>query len=131
LRAPSVRLLRQLSVLFSSLVFLGALAAAFWHPSTLAKPALTAKVTIENYTFMPHVLRVHAGATVTWTNLDTNVGHTVTSGNGTDTRRWRSSPLFFGGQRFSVTFRKPGTYLYYCMPHYYNPAMHGVIVVSR
>jgi plastocyanin len=87
-------------------------------------------VTIKNYTFLPHRLHVRVGTTVTWTNLDTNVGHTVTSGTSADTRRWRSSGLFFGGQRFSVTFRRPGTYPYFCMPHFYNPAMHGVIVVG-
>ena len=86
---------------------------------------------IKNYTFLPHLLHVRVGTTVTWTNLDINVGHTVTSGNNSDAMRWRSSGLFFGGQRFSVTFRKPGIYPYFCMPHFYNPAMHGAIVVSR
>lgn len=60
---------------------------------------------------------------------ENNVGHTVTSGDATDAGRWKSSGLFFGGRRFAVTFRKPGIYHYFCMPHYYNPAMHGVIIV--
>jgi plastocyanin len=119
------------ALLLGPLLVLGTQIAGAWQPSTLAKPALAASVTIKDYTFLPHVLRVRAGTRVTWTNLDTNVGHTVTSGQETDAGRWRSSGLFFGGQRFSVTFRHPGTYPYFCMPHFYNPAMHGVIVVTK
>lgn len=99
--------------------------------SAPATTARTARVTIANFTFLPHVLRVRTGTAVIWSNADSNVGHTVTSGDGTDARRWKSSGIFFGGQRFSVTFRTPGTYRYYCVPHYYNPAMHGIVVVTK
>jgi plastocyanin len=121
-----------LTVLLSPLLLLGAQLAGAWHQDAARpKPSSHVSVTIKNYSFLPHVLHVRVGTTVTWTNLDTNVGHTVTSGNATDARRWRSSGLFFGGQRFSVTFHTPGTYPYFCMPHFYNPAMHGVIVVTK
>jgi plastocyanin len=120
------------ALLLSPLLLLAAqVAGAGRQDAASAKPSLAASVTIKNYSFLPHVLRVRAGTTVTWTNLDTNVGHTVTSGTHTDARRWRSSGLIFGGQRFSVTFHTPGTYPYFCMPHFYNPAMHGVVVVTK
>jgi plastocyanin len=119
-------------LLLSPLVLLGTQVAGAWQQEAARPtPALHASVMIKNYTFLPHVLHVHVGTTVTWTNLDTNVGHTVTSGQTTDARHWRASGLFFGGQRFTVTFRRPGTYPYFCMPHFYNPAMHGVIVVTK
>ena len=120
------------ALLLSPLLLLGTQVASAWQQAAAPpKPAPHASVLIKNYTFLPHVLRVRVGTTVTWINLDTNVGHTVTSGNDTDARRWRSSGLIFGGQRFAVTFHTPGTYPYFCMPHYYNPAMHGVIVVTK
>jgi len=90
----------------------------------------TAQVHIKDFTFTPHVMRVKAGTTVVWTNQD-SVGHTVTSGNNSDAHTWRSSALLSQGQHFTVTFHKPGTYPYYCMPHSYEPNMHGVVIVTR
>lgn len=46
----------------------------------------TAQVHIKDFTFTPHVMRVKAGTTVVWTNLDT-VDHTVTSGNNSDAHK--------------------------------------------
>lgn len=112
-------------------LLLGAQVAGAARPPAASSATARARVAIANFTFLPRTLRVRAGTTVTWSNTDTNVGHTVTSGDGTDTRRWKSSGVFFGGQRFSVTFRVPGTYRYYCMPHYYNPGMHGIVIVTR
>ena len=93
--------------------------------------ATVARVQIKDFTFTPHTLRIRVGTTVVWTNLDANVGHTVTSGTTTDAHVWRSSGVLAQGQRFSVTFRKTGTYRYYCMPHYFDASMHGVVIVTR
>lgn len=90
---------------------------------------------------------ISAGATVTWTNLDSNLPHTVTIGpasgstpqmnpfsppsGGTvydGTTLVNSGPLF-GGQSFSVTFTKPGTYAYGCLFHDDTEHMTGTIVV--
>ena len=98
---------------------------------TTTTAATVARVQIKNFTFTPHTLRIRVGTTVVWTNLDANVGHTVTSGNNNDAHVWRSSGILSQGQRFSVTFRKPGTYAYYCMPHYFQATMHGVVIVTR
>ena len=92
--------------------------------------ARTVQVRIKNFTFTPHTLRVKTGTTVVWTNLDA-VDHTVTSGNDSDAHKWRTSQLLSQGQHFAVTFRTPGTYSYYCMPHYFNASMHGVVIVTR
>ncbi len=92
--------------------------------------ARTVQIQIKNFTFTPHTMRVKAGTTVVWTNLDA-VDHTVTSGNDSDAHKWRTSKLLSQGQHFAVTFRTPGTYSYYCMRHYFNANMHGVVIVIR
>ena len=127
----SIGLPAYLPLVLIPVLLLGAQVAGAARPPAASAASARARVAIANFTFLPHTLRVRAGTTVTWSNTDTNVGHTVTSGDGTDATRWKSSGMFFGGQRFSVTFRVPGTYRYYCMPHYYNSAMHGIVIVTK
>jgi plastocyanin len=94
---------------------------------------------------------VAAGTTVTWTNLDTNLPHTVTippagagepnmppfsppsGGNTYDgTTLVNSGPMIAGtpGASFSVTFTTPGTYTYYCLFHDDTEKMIGTVVVQ-
>ena len=91
---------------------------------------------------------VATGSTVTWTNLDSNNPHTVTipaagagepnmppfsppSGGSTyDGSTLINSGPLFGGQSFSVTFTKPGTYTYYCLFHDDTENMIGTVVVQ-
>jgi plastocyanin len=86
-------------------------------------------VTIKDLTFTPKVIHVQAGTMVTWTNQD-DVAHTVTSGVAQDDGKWVSSPLIVYAKSFSVVFKDIGTFPYFCKPHYYNPNMHGTVVVS-
>ena len=91
---------------------------------------------------------VPVGATVTWTNLDSNLPHTVTfaavgqtfptmppfsppSGGTTydGTALVNSGPLF-GGQSFSLKFTKAGTYTYHCLFHDDTENMIGTVVVQ-
>jgi plastocyanin len=91
---------------------------------------------------------IPAGATLTWTNLDSNNPHTVTfpvagqpvpqmdpfsppSGASTydGTALVNSGPLF-GGQSFSLTFTKAGTYTYVCLFHDDGENMTGTVVVQ-
>jgi len=93
------------------------IAAAPW---CLAAPDASA-VTIKDYQFSPALVKIAAGATVTWTNKDADV-HTVMSATG----------LFVSGaldtdDRFSYTFTKPGTYVVACSLH---PQMSETIVVE-
>jgi len=95
---------------------------------TLTLPALVNAadadtVHIDNFTFSPATLTVHAGTRVTWTNRD-DEPHTVTSSG--SPRAFASGALDTGGS-FAFTFDKPGTYPYYCAIH---PHMTGVIVVK-
>lgn len=91
---------------------------------------------------------IAAGTTLTWTNLDTNLPHTVTFGpagqpfpgmppfsppsGGTTydgTTLVNSGPLF-GGQSFSLKFTTPGTYTYHCLFHDETENMIGTVVVQ-
>jgi len=114
-------------------------AAALFVAAALLAPSLAgadpsaapaASVHIKDLAFVPKVLHVKVGTTVTWTN-DDDVNHTVTSGTSSDDGVWTSSPPIAGGKTFSHTFDKAGTFPYYCKPHFYNEAMHATVVVDE
>ena len=84
------------------------------------KPALGTEVKIDNFSFGPD-LTIAAGTTVTWTNLD-DAPHVVAS----DTNLFKSKALDTD-DRYSYTFTKPGTYVYYCTVH---PRMTAKVVVQ-
>jgi plastocyanin len=78
-------------------------------------------VTINNFAFSPTPITVSAGDTVTWRN-DQNVGHTVTSDQGSEL----GSPTIGQGQIYQHVFADTGSYAYHCTPH---PTMHGTVIV--
>ena len=84
------------------------------------KPAPGTEVKIDNFSFGPDVM-IAAGTTATWTNHD-DAPHVVAS----DTNIFKSKTLDTD-DRFSYTFTKPGTYLYYCTVH---PRMTAKVVVQ-
>ena len=95
-------------------------------------------VGLKSLMFMPPTLTIKVGQTVTWRN-DEPITHTVTSGSvtGIDPKTGLRSgqkpdSLFDAklpkkGSTFSFTFRKAGTYSYYCDIH---QGMNATIVVS-
>jgi plastocyanin len=86
------------------------------------KPASSATVKIDNFSFGPATITIPAGSTVTWMNSD-DVPHVVTS----DDNKMFKSKALDTDDRFSFTFTKPGTYNYYCAIH---PKMTAKIVVQ-
>ncbi|WP_333678168.1 cupredoxin family copper-binding protein [Dyella sp.] len=80
------------------------------------------EVTIEKFAFQPKELSVPVGTKVVWTNKDEEP-HTVTSPG----EQFKSSKALDGGDTYSVTFSKPGTYTYFCTVH---PFMTGTITVK-
>jgi len=96
-------------------------------------PATGTTVNIQNFAFTPQTLTVEAGTKVTWTNNDTTV-HNVTSTNGPGlnaaTTSLFSSGSLNGGQSFSYTFTKPGTYYYDCTIHASMATMHATVIVK-
>ena len=115
----------------STLVVSLALFMAVWSGAGAQTPKLAkVHVVIRGLAFVPKVVHVTAGTTVIWTNED-DVPHTVTSGTSTDDGTWTTSPAIAQGQMFNVRFTKPGTFPYYCKPHFYNENMHGTVIVTR
>jgi plastocyanin len=88
-------------------------------PATRA--ASPAAVTIQNFAFMPRVLTISAGTTVTWTNKDGSP-HTIAERNTV----FRSAALDTG-DTFSHTFATPGDFQYLCTIH---TMMKGEIIVT-
>lgn len=78
-------------------------------------------LTIQDFSFSPRTMTVPVGTAVTATNLD-SATHTWTADGGV----WDSGSLS-QGQRFTFTFRTPGTYTFHCRPH---PTMTGSIIVG-
>ncbi len=88
-----------------------------------ATPAITSElvlVQIKGFAYNPGTITVPKGTTVTWTQMDTGVQHTVT-GNGFD------SGILNAGDTFTWTFKKAGTFSYICSTH---PNMIGMVVVK-
>jgi plastocyanin len=86
-------------------------------------PTESNAVNINNFAFSPKELTVAVGTTVTWSNKDEEP-HTVV--NAASPPAFKSMALD-GGDKFSFTFTKPGTYRYFCSVH---PFMTGTIVVQ-
>jgi plastocyanin len=90
--------------------------------SLQAKSATPAtSVQIKNFAFVPQLLAVKPGTTVTWTNTDEDP-HTVTAADNS----FRSTALDTD-DKYSFTFTKPGEYGYFCSLH---PHMTGKIIVK-
>lgn len=76
----------------------------------------TVNVTINNYAFAPQNITVVMGVnnTLTWTNMQSGIQHTVTADDGS----WTSATLSTG-QSFTHTFLSAGTFTYHCSLHTY------------
>jgi len=77
-------------------------------------------VTIENFTFKPAAVTVHAGAKVTFKNVD-DIPHSVVLVDGT----FHSHALDTNDE-VSIAFARVGEYSYFCGLH---PHMQGKVVV--
>jgi plastocyanin len=85
------------------------------------RPAASAEVKIDNFSFGPAAVTVPVGTTVTWTNRD-DIPHTVVSTDGV----FKSKALDTD-DKFSFVFTKAGTYPYFCSIH---PKMTGQVIVQ-
>jgi len=70
-----------------------------------------------------NVLEVAVGTTVTWTNDDAEMLHTVTAVDGSF-----DSGFLAAGESWSYTFDQVGEYEYSCLPH---PWMRAMVVVTE
>jgi plastocyanin len=76
---------------------------------------------IESFGYQPEPVRVRAGGTVIWTNLDLPL-HSVTASDGTF-----ESGLLRQGETYAHTFTQPGEFAYYCTRH---GGMAGRVIVE-
>jgi plastocyanin len=81
-----------------------------------AGAAPRATVTVKAFDFQPDPLRIKPGTTVTWVNRDA-IHHSVTAGTRSHPTRQFDRLLRESGGRASITFRRPGTYRYFCRFH--------------
>jgi len=78
------------------------------------QPALAdAKVSIENFAFVPQVVTIKTGESIVWVNNDGSP-HAVAFKDGSP-----GSDTIFPGKQFNRTFDRPGSYDYYCSIHTY------------
>ena len=80
-------------------------------------------VVVEMYAFSPAELRISKGDTVTWTNNEKRVSHSVLF-----IGRSEESERFFPGEKWSRVFPEAGRFEYRCGPH---PEMLGVVIVDE
>ena len=95
-------------------------------PDTEARPA-AAVVQIDKLKYLTPEVRIKAGESVTWQNLEVmphNV-HFVGSKIGAD--KDLMGAMMTKGQSFTIKFNQAGTYDYHCTPH---PFMRGKVVVD-
>ena len=108
-----------------ALAFLGAAVTLFATtvPIAAAAPASPGPqvVHIANFTFAQATVSVKRGSTVTWVN-DDDIPHTVVAAD-----KSFKSKVLDTGDRFSVTFAKPGQFAYFCSLH---PHMTGKVMVT-
>jgi len=83
--------------------------------------ASPAAVGIKEFTFMPPVLAIPVGTTVTWINHDEEP-HTITAANG----GFGSTGLSHE-ETFTQTFTRLGRYEYFCALH---PHMKAIVIVK-
>ncbi|MBU6296702.1 MAG: cupredoxin domain-containing protein [Alphaproteobacteria bacterium] len=111
----------------------GEVAVAGRTPAAAAAPTRAAKTAavsiveppfqpVTTWSYRPAVLKVRVGATVTWTNTGA-VLHTVTA---TDHKSFDSKDIK-PKTSFSFTFKKAGTFPYFCS---YHPWMKGTVIVT-
>ncbi|MEO8541052.1 MAG: plastocyanin/azurin family copper-binding protein [bacterium] len=91
----------------------------------LSRPAhaANASVSIANFSFTPSTVSVNVGETVTWTNNQDGVTHTVSS----DSAGVFDSGNLASGSSFQKTFTTAGTFTYHCNIH---STMTGTVIVS-
>lgn len=84
----------------------------------------TAEVTIAKMEFVPKLIKIKPGTTVTWINKEKRSNHSVYF----EKEGLAESERFFPGESWQRTFDKPGFYPYICGPH---PEMTGVVEVAE
>lgn len=90
-------------------------------PNDQAAPTPTQSVRIDSFAFGPAEVSIPVGTTLAWSNAQTGVPHTTSSGDGV----WDSG-ILSTGDTFNFEFDQAGDFAYQCNIH---PSMHGIVHV--
>jgi plastocyanin len=96
----------------STLGPLPALTPEAYLPDVSNGSAAAQTVSMVNFAFQPNPITITVGTTVQWTDATSSTSHTATADDGSF-----DSGTVNGGQTFSFTFTKTGTFGYYCRFH--------------
>lgn len=114
--------------IYLSLIVLAGLSIIYSCSSNKAKvnptpstPAAT--VSIQNFAFVPDTVRIKAGNTVMWTNMD-SAPHTAT-----ELANVFDSGSLTTNQTFNFTFNTTGTFTYHCLIH--SMMKKAVVIVTN
>jgi plastocyanin len=97
--------------------------SAYGSSERLTTKQVLATESSGQYTFAPKSVKVKVGTQVRWKNTS-DAAHTVTA----TSKNWSLNKQLGTGKTVALTFKKPGTYKYYCSIH---PYMKGTIVVTK
>lgn len=87
------------------------------EPQHIVKLPLNSSIPENKKLAEPEILKIKLGDSVKWIN-DDKAAHTITNGSvGGGPEGIFDSGLLMSGNSFEVTFRKKGTYKYFCMVH--------------
>ncbi|HKL19188.1 MAG TPA: plastocyanin/azurin family copper-binding protein [Halalkalibaculum sp.] len=124
------------SLLVLSLILLGT-AATEEIPKNEGKPAATVEMT-NTMKFTPDTVRINTGETVLWKNTSL-LAHSVTGDPSVSSIQGsaklpKGAEAFDSGmmdpkESFRHTFKEPGTYQYFCIPHE-GAKMYGWVIVE-
>jgi plastocyanin len=92
------------------------------NPAPAAPAPTSTSVLIQNFAFVPAMVRVKVGDTIIWMQND-SAPHNIKSSDGS----FDSQAVLSRGQTFSHTFTKKGTFTYICGIH---PSMQGAVIVE-
>lgn len=104
----------------------GAVEAVSTGPDTEAKPAAVV-VTIDKMKYGQAEVKVKAGDSVTWTNLEVMPHNVHFQKADIGAEQDLMGAMLTAKQSYTVKFNKAGTYGYHCTPH---PFMRGKVVVE-
>ncbi len=96
---------------------------AYGERSAVTENGTAVTVDLKDLQFSPKGIKIRPGTTVTWVNTDAVV-HNVSQIQSV----FLSPDELQPGQRFSFTFKTPGTFRYQCTFH--HPNMNGVVIVE-
>jgi plastocyanin len=113
--------LALLGCLLAAVLALGSVGACMALAQTQAAgQAPPVEITIDNFTFTPAEITIPPGTTVNWVNHD-DIPHTVVESD-----RALKSKTLDTDDSFSMTFKSPGSFVYFCSLH---PHMTGKVIV--